>query len=159
MEIDFKENKTLIEGLVFVLVLSLVLWLLYAWRIYEIRATDSKAQAIKEEIISQIGEDELNKLAIRTTQLSALFGHSTVSKILSDIKKSIPKAVILTNISTEGTSVNIVGLSSSYSDVSLFVAALNKQSTILKDAEISQTGYAGVGGEVRVSFSINANLK
>ncbi len=154
-----KENRILIWGVIYFLVLGLLIWLGYGWRMIQIQRQKSLIQSIKKEVYSQIDEESLNKLESRVGQLATLYGQPVATKLLKDIEKSIPKNVTLSSIQIEGRTLVLRGTTSDYRAIPLFATALSEQSKLVDAAEVKEAGRAVENEQVVISFVLEANLK
>ena len=152
------QNPILIWGIIFIVVLALVVWLIYAFRAIQIQSTTSKVDSIKKEITSQVGEDELAQLETITGQMATLYGRPFATTMLKDISGAIPKNTKLNAVNFSGSQINLQGSSASYDEVSLFVTSLNNQANTLKNIEIASVSQSDLtqGG---VDFSLQAKVK
>jgi len=157
--INTSSSSLLVSGLIYFLLIAVAMWLLYAVRLTQIKMAESKTQSIKEEIQGQISEDELAQLEIRATKIAALYGKPFATKLLREVAGAIPRNTTLTSLDLAGGQLTLQGSSASFDEVSLFATALNKQSTVLQNIEITQVVRNVDSSQGAVGFSLQADLK
>jgi Tfp pilus assembly protein PilN len=152
-------RKILVGGIIYFLAIAVIIWILYALRLGQIKLTESKIKSLKQEVGSQLSEDELAQLEVQSANLNSLYGKPLATKILRGISSAIPRTVVITSINIAGDEVVISGESPSYGDVILFATVLNKESTTLKDVEVTRASTGPVSGGTGVNFSLKGNIK
>lgn len=152
------DNRLLVGGLIYLLAISLFIWLGYAWRMISIQRQNSKIKSIKAEVYSQISEDELSQLENRVGKLSTLYGQPVASKIFADIEKSVPKNVVLSSVQIERGRLVVSGTASDMRSVPLFATALSEQSSLLDSVEIKSASQTVEGDKVVISFVLESKL-
>lgn len=153
------QSPILLWGTIFIVILALAVWLLYAFRSVQIQTTTSKINSIKKEITSQIGEDELAQLETITGQMAILYGRPFATNMLKDISGAIPKNAALSSANFSGTQITLQGRAASYDDVSLFVSALYNQASALKNMEIANASQSVSIDQPGVDFTLQAKIK
>lgn len=153
------QNPLLIWGIVYVVILSLIIWLIYGFRAVQIQSTSSQIDAIKKEIISQVGEEELAQLETISGQIAVLYGKPFATTMLKDIASAIPKNAKLSAVSFSGNQINLQGTAASYDEVSLFATTLSNQASTLKTVEIASASQSSLLNQSGVDFTLQANIK
>jgi Tfp pilus assembly protein PilN len=151
-------NPILLWGIIYIIILALLIWLIYAFRSVQIQQTNSKINSIQQAVTSQVGSDELAQLETITGSMATLYSHPFATAMLKDISGAIPKNTTLTNVSLSGSQISIQGTSASYDEVSLFAAAIDQQATTLQNAEIANASTSS-SGQSGVTFTLQAQLK
>lgn len=156
-----KVSPALLWGVIYLLVLAVLVWVLYGARVAQVKYTEQKTASLKEEVLSQINEEDLNLLETQIGRLSALYGRPIVSATLKEIRGVIPKVVRLTSVSLgpSGT-LNLSGRAPDYRSVALFVYFLNEQTNHLQKVEITRTSRATrEDGSVEIEFNLQGHVK
>jgi len=153
------QNSLLVFGIIYIIILALLIWAIYGFRMIQITQANSKINSIKKEITNQVSEEELAQLETISGQMATLYGKPFTTLMLKNIADSTPKTTILSNITLAGNQITIQGAASSYSDVSLFVTALNQKQSNLKNVEIANAAQSLVSGQGEINFTLQANLQ